>query len=39
MASNKDFEFDFEMNQKLLVDLEKGRKKGKNIVLFPFCDV
>lgn len=28
MASNKELEFDFEM---LLVDLEKGRKKGKKI--------
>lgn len=31
MASNKDLEFDFEM---LLMDLEKGRKKGKKTHLF-----
>lgn len=30
MASNKDLEFDFEM---LLLDLEKGRKKGKNFII------
>lgn len=31
MASNKDLEFDFEM---LLLDLEKGRKKGNEKIYF-----